>query len=101
MALLDKAPVVISLRVLATLLVAVCVLLFSAVGGVLNRCRGGFLDLNKILPGNTSEVYWAQHVLSRAVFALPTGLLVVRVVSHVYGFAGNVLQILQRRQSYS
>lgn len=82
MALTDKAAVVVSLRVLVTVLVTVFVFLLSKVGGVLNRCRGGYLDFDKILPGNDSDagVYWARHVLSRAVFALPTALLVVSSV---------------------
>ena len=80
MALLDKPLVVFSLRIITTTVIAVAVLLVSCIGGTLNRSRGGYLDLNKLIPGNESYylgVYWGRHVLSRAVFALPTGILVV------------------------
>ena len=80
MALLDKPPVVFSLRIITTLVIVVAVLLVSCIGGTLNRSRGGYLDLNKLIAGNESHypgVYWGRHVLRGAVFALPTGVVVV------------------------
>lgn len=79
MALLDRPPVIISLRVISAVLMIAAVLLVSTIGGVLNRAHGGYLDVNKIVPGNESNlgVYWGRYIVSKAVFALPTGLLVV------------------------
>lgn len=72
--------------VLGVILVAVCVLL-SLLGSFLNRSRGGFVQFG---PTNASQElqddwYWPAHVLSRVLFALPTGLLVLLVGMHVRG----------------
>lgn len=46
--------------------------LFSQLGGLLNRGRGGYVDFGD------SVSYWPAHILSRLLFAVPTGLVVVR-----------------------
>ena len=66
-------------------LVVVGMLTFSSmVGSFLNRGRGGFIYFGG--PRNESdphyvEWYWSRQALSKAYFALPTGLLVVSSVA--------------------
>ncbi len=64
------------------LIVLICVggfILVALLGGLLNRGRGGFITFG---PQNSSDPeheqwYWPAHILSRLLFAAPTGLLVV------------------------
>ncbi len=57
---------------------SVCVALFALgllfllaqLGGFLNRGRGGYVNLSDM-------AYWSAHILSRLLFAIPTGLVVV------------------------
>ena len=47
-------------------------------GGVLNRIRGGYLNVSDDLPAyNTTAGYWQAHVVTRLVFAVPVGLMTV------------------------
>lgn len=55
------------------------VFLLSLVGGLLNRGRGGYIHFG---PANSSSPegqvwYWPAHILSRLLFAVPTGIAVV------------------------
>ena len=55
------------------------VFLLSLVGGLLNRGRGGYIHFG---PANSSSPegqvwYWPAHILSRLLFAVPTGIVVV------------------------
>ena len=59
------------------------VLVFANIGGLLNRGRGGWVNFGPP-PENHSQPdpslglpYWPAHVLSRLLFAVPTGLVVV------------------------
>ena len=64
--------------VLAAVSVGV-LMLFSGIGGFLNRGQGGFIYFgtrNKSDP-NYVDWYWSRQALNRIYFALPTGLLVV------------------------
>ena len=57
-------------RVLWTLGLFLSVICLSAVGGYLNRGRGGAV--------HPHGGYWFQHFFSRFLFSLPTGAVVVR-----------------------
>lgn len=78
MALYDRPLVAFSLRVFATLLLLLALALVSSVGGVLNRCRGGYLNMDLL-------TYWPKHDISREVFSIPTGLLVVSECCRITG----------------
>ena len=59
------------------------VFLFAHLGGILNRGRGGWVNFgppppNRSLPDPSLGLpYWPAHILSRLLFAVPTGALVV------------------------
>lgn len=65
------------------------VILFANIGGLLNRGRGGWVNFGPP-PKNHSQPdpslglpYWPAHVLSRLLFAIPTGLVVLLCGLHV------------------
>ena len=69
-------------RVSLSFLVVGVLVLTSVVGSFLNRGVGGFIYFGG--PRNESDPhyvdwYWSRQVLSKAYFALPTGLLVVSI----------------------
>ena len=53
------------------------VILFAQLGGLLNRGRGGYINFGEIVD------YWPAHILSRLLFAVPTGLVVVSSIQLV------------------
>lgn len=61
------------------ILVAVGLLLLlsilSETGGVLNRFRGGFIDLSSF------NSYWLEGDLHRELFSIVTGILVVSIIN--------------------
>ena len=68
-------------RVSLSFLVVGVLAFASVVGSFLNRGVGGFIYFGG--PRNESDPhyldwYWSRQALSKAYFALPTGLLVVR-----------------------
>lgn len=77
-----KPPVIVG-AVLAGLLVVCFCALVALLGGFLNHCRGGYVHFGpKSMEKGShlyNEWYWPQHILGRLLFALPTGLLVVRL----------------------
>ena len=66
-----RRSVVFLISVSTAVVCVVLAFLLSIVGGVLNRGRGGYFSFN-------STDYWASHAISRLVFAVPTGVVVVR-----------------------
>lgn len=71
MALIEKPAVVYTIRVLVTCVVFLSMILLSGMGGLLNRCRGGFAPVGHAMG------YWPAHDFSRELFSLVTGVLVV------------------------
>ena len=74
-------------RLSLSFLVVGVLALTSVVGSFLNRGVGGFIYFGG--PRNESdphyvEWYWSRQVLSKAYFALPTGLLVVSTFLHAF-----------------
>ncbi|XP_019613484.1 PREDICTED: uncharacterized protein LOC109461546 [Branchiostoma belcheri] len=57
-------------RVMTTSLTLCLLLGCCLLGGFLNRCRGGYVDMSML-------GYWPAHVTSRLIMAVPTGLVVV------------------------
>eukprot|EP00054_Salpingoeca_dolichothecata_P007936 m.45415 g.45415 ORF g.45415 m.45415 type:complete len:382 (-) comp17400_c0_seq1:132-1277(-) len=49
-------------------LTVIDLLILAAVGGLLNRARGGWLTLDPL-------TYWQRHILGRMIMAVPTGAL--------------------------
>ena len=68
-----RSSVVFLVSVSTAVVCVVLAFLLSIVGGVLNRGRGGYFALP-----NSTEWYWPSHALSRLIFAVPTGVVVVR-----------------------
>ena len=67
---------------------AVCLLLviffFSHLGGLLNRCRGGYVHFGRAASNASSDGalglrYWPAEVSKNLVFAVPTAAVVVGV----------------------
>ena len=72
-------PITLVISVFTACVCVSLVFLLSLVGGLLNRGRGGYIHFG---PANSSspegqEWYWPAHVLSRLLFAVPTGIVVV------------------------
>ena len=64
------------LRVTLTVTLVTLIIGVSALGGLLNRCRGGLCDLRAL-------TYWPEQLVSRLVFAVPSGILVVSGILHI------------------
>ena len=69
----------IAAAVLLGFLLVIGTIFVALLGGFFNHCRGGYVHFG---PRNTTDTpahewYWPQHILSRLLFALPTGLVVV------------------------
>ena len=66
-----RRSVVFLISISTAVVCVVLAFLLSIVGGVLNRGRGGYFSFN-------STDYWTSHAISRLIFAVPTGVVVVR-----------------------
>ena len=85
-----KMPVQRSYGMLAvTIALAACLVvflhLFSHLGGLLNRSRGGYVDFRKAAGNSSSEDgalgldYWPAEICKNLLFAVPTGVVVVSI----------------------
>lgn len=72
---------------------ATCLLLllffFSHLGGLLNRCRGGYVNFRKPAANTSSDSgldfdYWPAEISKNLLFAVPTAAIVVRRVQRAY-----------------
>lgn len=72
-----NSAVYLCIRALVTTMFLIAMVVMCAVGAIFNRMRGGgFFDLSAL-----NESYWALHLSERAIMAIPTGFLVVSVLS--------------------
>lgn len=78
MPLKDRPIVRYSLKVFLTTSCVVGLVLLAFLGGFLNRCRGGYIDLQNV------TTYWPAHIISRQLFSFPTGVLVVSFLPNFY-----------------
>lgn len=74
---------VLTVSILMAVFLVLLVHLFSHLGGLLNRSRGGYVDFRKA-PGNSSTAdgalgldYWPAEVCKNLLFAVPTAVVVV------------------------
>lgn len=51
---------------------------FAHLGGLLNRARGGYVNLRNPSNNSVDLDYWPAEIVKNLLFAVPTGVLVVR-----------------------
>ena len=51
---------------------------FAHLGGLLNRSRGGYVNLRNPANNSVNLDYWSAEVVKNLLFAVPTGIIVVR-----------------------
>lgn len=67
---------------LITTYAAFLIFVFSFLGGLLNRGRGGWIDLGGSSNASNHLSYWPAHLCKNLLFAVPTGVAVVSAERH-------------------